>query len=65
MIARHVRTAIAATLLIAAGAAQSARSNPDAGLFDGRSGRILALMAPIWSKAGWTGAASARSGGST
>jgi len=41
VIARFVRSAIAATLLIAAGAAESARPDPNAKLFDGRAGPTL------------------------
>ena len=41
MIARFVRAGLAATLLIAAGAADSARPDPTARLFDGRPGPTL------------------------
>ncbi|THD36054.1 MAG: hypothetical protein E7773_08955 [Sphingomonas sp.] len=41
MIARIVRSAIAVTLLIAAGTAESARTDPNAKLFDGRAGPVL------------------------
>lgn len=41
MIARFVRAGLAAALLIAAGTAESARTDPNARLFDGRPGPVL------------------------
>ncbi|MDB5679864.1 beta-propeller domain-containing protein [Sphingomonas bacterium] len=41
MIARYVRSAVAAALLIATGAAESARPDPNARMFDGRAGPLL------------------------